>query len=193
MLLVLIIQHHLRTLHVGPQLMLASLHHEFWILRARATVRSVLYKCIPYTRERVDVPVELMSNLPAARVNRTARAFVHTGVDYSAVRTTPDRGHKSQKAYFALFVCFTTKALHLELVSDCTSPTFIAAYQWFVSHRGLLTSMYSDNGTTFHDTDRELSNAHAKAICNPNFRNRQMEPHFLPPASPHFGSLGSRR
>ena len=71
-LLVLIIQHHhLRTLHAGSQLTLASLRQEFWIHRARATVRSVLYKCIPCTRERADVPVELMDDLPAARVNRT--------------------------------------------------------------------------------------------------------------------------
>ena len=81
-------------------------------------------------RERAYVPVELMVDLSAARVNRTARAFVHIGVYYAdpiAVRTTPGRGYKSQKAYIALFVCLTIKALHLELVSDYTSPTFIAA------------------------------------------------------------------
>ena len=45
-----------------------------------------------------------------------------------AVRTTFGQGYKSQKAYIvSLFVCLTTKALHLELVSDYTSPTFIAA------------------------------------------------------------------
>jgi len=63
------------------------------------------------------VPVEFMGGIPAARVNCTARAFVHTGVDYAgpiAVRTTLGREHKSQKAYIALFVCLTTKALHLE-------------------------------------------------------------------------------
>ena len=51
--------------------------------------------------------------------------------------------------------------------------------------------MYSDNGTTFHDA--ELSNAHAKAIRNPNFRNRlatdEIAWHFLSPASSHFNRL----
>ena len=71
-----------------------------------------------------------MGDLPIARVNHTARAFVYTGVDYAcpiADRMTPGRGHKSQKAY-TLFVYLMTKALHLELVSDYISPTFIAAY-----------------------------------------------------------------
>ena len=96
-LLVLIIQyHHLRMLHTDSQLTLVIATR---ILDSSgATVRSVLYKCIPCTRERADVLVELMGDLPAASVNRTARAFVYTGVDYAgpiAVRTTPCRGHKS--------------------------------------------------------------------------------------------------
>ncbi|XP_011687752.1 PREDICTED: uncharacterized protein LOC105449960 [Wasmannia auropunctata] len=196
-LLSLIIEHHhMRTLHAGPQLTLASLRSEFWLLRSRATVRSVLYKCIKCTRERAEVPVELMGDLPDVRVNRTSRAFVHTGVDYAGpivVRTAPGRGHKSQKAYIALFVCLTTKAIHLELVTDYSSITFIAVYQRFVSRRGLPQSMYSDNGTTFKGADRELSQAHAKAIRDPNFLNclatDKTAWHFLPPAAPHFGGL----
>ena len=141
----------------------------------------------------------LMGDLPDSRVNRTARAFVHaatiTQVRLLSARTwvTPGREHKSQKAYIALFVCLTTKALYLELVSDYTSPTFITAYQRFVARRGLPTSMYSDNGTTFYGADRELSNAHAKAIRDTYFRNRLTIDgtawHLLPPASPHFGGL----
>ncbi|XP_071577161.1 uncharacterized protein [Temnothorax nylanderi] len=170
----LIEHHHLRALHAGPQLTLASLRSEFWILRSRATVRSVLYKCIRCTRERAETPIELMGDLPEARVNRTVRAFIHTGVDYAgpiAIRTAPGRGHKSHKAYIALFVCLTTKAIHLELVSDYSSATFLAAYQRFVSRRGLPKAMYSDNGTTFQGADRELSRAHSQAIRDPNYIN----------------------
>lgn len=70
-----------------------------------------------------------MGDLPDAIVNRTYGTFVHTGVDYTGpitVRTAPGRGHKAQRAYIALFVCLTTKAIHLELVSDYSSMTFIA-------------------------------------------------------------------
>lgn len=82
-----------------------------------------------------DVPVKhghvgVHAYLPAARVNRIARAFVHTGVHYAgliAIRTTPGR-HKSQKAYVALFIYLMIKALHLELISNYTSPTFVVAY-----------------------------------------------------------------
>lgn len=42
-----------------------------------------------------------------------------------------------------------TKAIHLELVSDLTAEGFIAAFKRFVSRRGNITDIYSDNGTNF--------------------------------------------
>jgi len=103
----------------------------------------------------------------------------------------------NRKRPISLFICLMTKTLHLELVSDYISPTFIAVYQWFVSRRGLLTFMNSNNGTPFHGADRELSNAHAKVIRDSNFRfaTDGIVWYFLPPAS--FATLrrpvGGRR
>lgn len=77
LLSLIISHHHLKTLHGRLQLTLASLRNEFWILRVRTTVRAVLYICIKYTRERTEVPVELMGDLPDVRVNRAPRAFAH--------------------------------------------------------------------------------------------------------------------
>ncbi|KAG5327787.1 YI31B protein, partial [Pseudoatta argentina] len=76
----------------GSQLTLASLRHEFWILRAHDNVRSVLYKCVPCTRERADLPV--------ARVNHTAGAFVHIGVDY--VERLPVKGINRKRGFSTL-------------------------------------------------------------------------------------------
>ncbi|XP_029169406.1 uncharacterized protein LOC114939309, partial [Nylanderia fulva] len=66
------------------------------------------------------------------------------------------RGHRSQKGYIAVFVCFWSKAIHLEVVSDYSSEAFIAALRRFVSRRGLCTDVYSDCGTTFVGADRTL-------------------------------------
>lgn len=111
-------------------------------------------------RESALLSTELMANLPYFRVNPSARAFIHTGVDYASpilVRSVPGRGHKSLKSYIALFICITTKAIHLELVTDYTSHAFLAAYTRFVSHRGVPSDLYSDNGTTFQGAHRELT------------------------------------
>jgi len=129
---------------------------------------------------RVSAPTCPSNSWTISRLRKLTTLLAHlfifyTGVDYAgpiAVRTAPSRGHKSHKVYIALFVCLTTKVLRLELVSDYSSFIFIAAYQRFVSRRGLPRSMYSNNGSTFQDAKRELCDTHARAIRDPNFRNR---------------------
>lgn len=59
---------HLRSLHAGPQLTLATLCQEFWILRARSLVKSIIHDCVTCARERAAIPVQLMDQLPRARV-----------------------------------------------------------------------------------------------------------------------------
>lgn len=107
------------------------------------------------------------------------------------MRTAPGRGHKSHKAYTALFICMTVKAIHLELVSDYSSSAFVAAYHRFVSRRGLPTSIHSDNGTTFHGANKELKESFAKATRSHEFCNQLADSgiqwHFTPPSAPHGG------
>lgn len=112
---------HQRVLHAGLQLTLSTLRRDFWILRARSVVRSILFKCVACARERAATPSQLMEDLPAVRVSAPTRCFLHCGLDYAgpiSVRTSPSRGVASQKSYVVLFVCLATRAVHIELDSD---------------------------------------------------------------------------
>lgn len=107
-----------------------------------------------------------MADLPAARCS-PSRAFLHTGVDYAVpllVRVSSGRGNKSHKSYICIFVCVSTRAVHLELVNDYSSNSFLVAFKRFVSRRGIPSDLYSDNGTNFHGADRELKKAF-KNVC----------------------------
>ncbi|XP_076284390.1 uncharacterized protein LOC143210944 [Lasioglossum baleicum] len=172
------------------------MRQEFWLLRARPIVRQVLYKCVVCTRQNAKIPSELMGELPTVRVTRSERAFLHCGVDYAGpilVRTTPGRGHKSTKAYVALFICMTTRAVHIELAGSYTTDAFLACYNRFSSRRGLPFAMYSDNGTTFQGADKEVTAVFRAATRDPNLLNKlasdQVKWHFIPPSAPHFGGL----
>ncbi|XP_071634081.1 uncharacterized protein [Temnothorax longispinosus] len=187
---------HLRALHAGPQYTLHQLRETYWILRARQTIRAVLHQCVTCARESAKIASELMGDLPVYRVTSTSRAFLHCGVDYAGpiqVRSTPGRGYKSRKAYIAVFVCMAVKATHLEMVGDCTTPAFVAAFDRFCARRGVPSDMYSDNATTFHGAHREISAAWKRAVCDPNFQNRTATQgvrwNFIPPSAPHFGGL----
>lgn len=189
----LIIAHtHLRALHGGVQLTLSTLRQEYW---ARTLVKSVIHNCIACVRERANIPTQLMGDLPAARVQRPSRSFSHCGVDYAGpikIRASAGRGIQSRKAYISLFICLSTRAIHLELVGDYSTSAFLKAFTRFCS-RGLPQSIYSDNGTTFIRADKELLNAYRAAIRNPSLLSQTASDnvtwHFLPPSAPHFEGI----
>jgi len=141
--------YHRRILHGGTQLTLGTIRQHYWIPRGRALVKAALRRCIPCVRWRAAAPQQLMADLPRRRVI-PARPFLHTGVDYAGpilLRSTRGRGHRAHKAFIVVFVCLSSKAVHLEVVSDYTVEAFLAALRRFTSCRGLCRSLLSDCGT----------------------------------------------
>ncbi|XP_037932520.1 uncharacterized protein LOC119667430 [Teleopsis dalmanni] len=120
-----IIKAHHRTLHGGTQATLAYVRRQFGIVGRRSAVKSVIHKCIPYFRHTCRPQTQIMGNLPLERC-KASSPFMHTGVDYAG------RGFRAYKGYVALFICWATRAIHLEHVSDMTTETFLAASKRFV-------------------------------------------------------------
>ncbi|XP_076247789.1 uncharacterized protein LOC143187453 [Calliopsis andreniformis] len=73
---------------------------------------------------------------------------------------------------------FENAATHLELVTDLTTETCIAAIKRFFARRGKSRNLYSDNGSNFVGARNEIIEIQA-------FVNWS----FSPPRSPHFGGL----
>lgn len=93
----------------------------------------------------------------------------------------------------AVFVCFTTKAVHLELVADLSTAKFLQALRRFVSRRGLCAELYSDNGRNFVGASNELrrlvkSKEHTEAVAEACVENG-IRWRFNPPSASHFGGL----
>jgi len=187
---------HCRTFHGGAQLTLATIRQWFWIPRGRQLVRRRIHRCPTCARWRAASPQPLMSSLPEARVTPN-RPFLHTGVDFAGsiwLRTTKGRGHRAFKAFLSIFVCFSSRAVHLEVVSDYTADAFLAALRRFTSRRGLCHTLYSDCGTNFVGADAQLH-----ALFQPasqevykvigRMADQGMRWQFNSPAAPHFGSL----
>ena len=88
-------------------------------------------------------------------------------------------------------MCLVVKAVLLEIVCDCTSAAFLAAFRRFVSRRGPVSKVISDNGTTFKAADAELrqlfqevssvSQQVAEAVANLG-----VEWTYIPPRAPNF-------
>ncbi|GFY02626.1 integrase catalytic domain-containing protein [Trichonephila clavipes] len=96
--------------------------------------------------------------------------------------------------YVSIFVCFVTKAVHFELVSDLTTQTFIASLKRFIARRGRPSLIFSDNGKTFIGANAELKRLY-KLVINPDpelagfLVDENINWKFLPPRAPNFGGL----
>ena len=58
------------------------------------------------------------------------------------------------KVWVSLFTCLSTRAVHLEVVSDLSTECFLNCFKRFVSRRGLPIVICSDNGTTLKGASR---------------------------------------
>lgn len=96
--------------------------------------------------------------------------------------------------WICTFICYSTRAVHLELVQDyLTSKTFLAAFERFSLRRGVPSQVFSDNGTNFVGADRELK-ANFALICDSQLWHSQLALlnvtwRFYPPGGPHHGGL----
>lgn len=90
----------------------------------------------------------------------------------------------------------STKALHLEAVTELSTEAFIATLRRFVSRRGLCRNIFSDNGLNFVGANaylRSISNLHntedyKRAVVNES-SSLGITWHFSPPHAPYFGGL----
>ncbi|XP_011859402.1 PREDICTED: uncharacterized protein LOC105556902 [Vollenhovia emeryi] len=158
-------------------------------------VKKVLHGCIVCFRSRPTPAQQVMGDQPDKRVT-CHRAFLNVGLDYGGPFYLKLSRNKTCKAYFCLFICMSTKAMHLELTTDLTTHAFINALKRFIARRGMCSNIYSDNGTNFKGANHELcelykfiSEQSHQAKINHFCTEQAIQWHFIPPYSPHMGGL----
>lgn len=199
---ILIRQTHESEKHGGLAITLQKLRQRFWIVNAKTYTNTIIRHCVICFRFRTKPLEQRMGNLPKYRLNQ-AIPFTYTGVDYAGyfnIKSSQRKNAPFTKAYVSLFICLTTRAVHLELVSDLSSEQFLKAFKRFVSRRGIPSDMYSDNGTNFIKAAKEL-NIMFEASITQNHTNNESFVSWLqsnrikwtniPPHAPHFGGWES--
>ncbi|XP_063831773.1 uncharacterized protein LOC135080978 [Ostrinia nubilalis] len=188
---------HKLVFHGGTRLTSALIRQKYWIIGGIRAVKKQLRQCVKCRRHDPVKHEQIMGDLPAARIT-PSRPFHHTGVDLTGfvdVKSSKGRGIKTTKGYIAVFVCMVTKAVHLELVSDLTSSTFLAALRRFAARRGAPQHIYSDNGTNFVGASRTLNQEFIdlQTTLDDKFfsaiTDMEIQWHFNAPSWPSAGGL----
>ena len=149
---------HRQNGHCGPQTLLGIMRQKIWPIRGGKLASDTVKKCVICFRVKPIQCDQLMGDLPPRRVQAN-KPFLNVGIDFAgpvSVKTIVIRNAKIVKAYVAVFVCFSTKASDLELVSDLTTVSFLAALKRFVARRGLCRTIHCDNGRNFVGAHNEL-------------------------------------
>ena len=178
---------HKRTLHGGPTATVAEMRRQIWVIQAMKKASACFKECVTCFRFNSGPMQQLMGDLSSSRIEVPERAFSCVGLDFAGPLTFKN-GTECVKGYVAVFICFATKAVHLEAVSSLTSDAMVAAQRRFIARRGIPSQIVSDNATNFVGARRDLNElekivkAEAQSYSN-------IEWLFIPPRSPNFGGL----
>ncbi|UYV78572.1 hypothetical protein LAZ67_16002037 [Cordylochernes scorpioides] len=187
---------HARTLHGGVHLMLSTLRQKYWMPRVKYQLKKCIRECHTCCRYNRITQNQLMGDLPKERLTLGKPSTI-CGVDYAGpvtIRLSRGRVRRTEKGYICLFVYLVTRAIHMELVTDASTPTFLAAFKRFVARRGHCHQLYSDRGTNFVEAARQLRSSFYMAKEQLTdlaavLANQGTEWKFNPPGAPHFGGL----
>lgn len=188
---------HNLLMHADINLMLRSIRGEYYVSRLRSALKFCIRECTICVRYRQNVQSQMMAALPRERSSFSS-PFTITGLDFAgpfSIKTSILRNAPYHKGYVCVFICFCTKAIHLELCSELTTNSFRAAFTRFIGRRGLPQKVMSDNGTNFVGAERSLRQEYDDFIREAatdiveKYNSHGFHWSFIPPNAPHMGGL----
>ncbi|XP_042575337.1 uncharacterized protein LOC122136428 [Cyprinus carpio] len=189
----LIKQYDTKLCHPGPERVFAEMRRYYWILRGREAIRRHQHSCVECQKWRAKPKIPKMAELPPARLRLMKPAFYSTGIDCFGPFLVK-RGRSNEKRWGIIFKCMTTRCVHLDLLSNMDTDSFLMAIRRMVARRGTPFEILADQGTNFRGGDKELQIAFAS--MSPHLQNQlakqKIQFHYNPPNAPHFGGMWER-
>ncbi|KAJ8006653.1 hypothetical protein DPEC_G00109460 [Dallia pectoralis] len=124
-----------RLCHPGPERVFAEMRRTFWILRGREAIRRFQHSCTDCRRWKSRPVVPKMADLPAARQRLCKPVFYSTGTDCFGPFQVK-LGRRLEKRWGIIFKCLTTRAVHLDILNNLSTDSFLMAFRRFIARRG---------------------------------------------------------
>lgn len=154
----IISQCHENVKHQGKGLTINEIRSQgYWIPGMGRAVASHVHHCVTCRKLRRPTEEQRMADLPSERTNPSP-PFTYCGMDCFGPFVTK-QGRKEHKRYGLLFTCFSSRAIHIEMLNDMSTDAFINGLRCFVALRGAVRQIKCDQGTNFVGAKNELKNA----------------------------------
>ena len=181
---------HEKNKHLGSQQLMATVRKQFWIPKLKSITNNVIKNCIKCRRvHSKPYNTAAAPDLQSERVNLT-KPYDNVGLDYTGAISFKSKG-TIQKGYILIIACMTTRHVHLQLVPDMSTKTFIQALRYHSAMYGTMKKISCDNALSFVSGDQELSEVskHLKSKDTENhFREFGIKFEFIPKRSPWWGA-----
>ena len=144
---------HETSMHHGVETTLAQIRSKYWIVKGRKSVKEVLRNCVTCTRyQGLPMRPPPSPDLPDFRVEHSAHAFQATGLDFAGPLFVKGPA-RNNKTYILLSTCASSRAVHLELVTNMSVDGFLRGFKRFVARRGIPDLIINDNFKTFKSAE----------------------------------------
>ncbi|XP_057700916.1 uncharacterized protein LOC130921262 [Corythoichthys intestinalis] len=166
----------------------------FWIIGCSKLVAKLIHKCVRCRKLRRPVEEQQMAELPKERVEASA-PFTNCGMDCFGPFLV-QKNRKEHKRYGLLFTCLYSRAVHLEMLEDLSTDSFINSLRCFISIRGAVRQLHCDQGRNFIGARNELKESLKRCdsqVLQAFLADQQCEFIFNAPAASHAGGIWERQ
>ena len=112
-------------------------------MNANAIVQHLMHKCFICRKLRRKMGYQRMADLPQERCTEAA-PFTYCGVDKFGPLIIKEK-RSELKRYGALFTCFFSRTVHIEVTNSLDADSFILTLCRFMARRGTVRSIWLDN------------------------------------------------
>jgi hypothetical protein len=183
---------HEKCKHMGVNSTLNVLRNQgFWLPRARPKIKTVIKQCCLCTKFnalafRYPKPTDYHKD----KVN-LIKPFENVGVDFTG-HFFIKFGETTVKMYLLIFTCLNVRAIHLEVVPDMSTASFLSAFVRFSNRFGFPVALYSDNAPSFAQAAKFLSKSFSDDQVSEILARNNIKHVQIPLYSAWFGSSWER-
>lgn len=191
--------YHVKFGHQNPETVVNEMRQRFHISELRVAVKKIASNCLECRNRRARPQVPEMSPLPPERITAFEKPFAYTGMDFFGHFWVTVARHR-EKRWGVLFTCLVSRGVHIELVPSLDTSSCILAVRNFMSRRGAVKKMFSDNGTNLRGAEADLRRS-IKELNKQRLQNEGQHPLpqekptewcFITPRAPHQGGAWER-
>ena len=182
---------HRQVEHQGYAATWAKVRERFYIRQGRALVKrlcQICPYCIKRRRRKMQPP---MAGLHSSRLCVNKPAWTETGMDHFG----PFDITGKQKRWGLIFICLTSRAVHLEDVDGLGMEPFCHALDRFINRRRRPDILRSDMGTTFvalAKVQEKTITEYAEELRLAALKRYRIDLRFNPAGAPHWGGSWER-